>query len=170
MKKVRRGSDKQSHEERLVDSLAYDDSTGILTWSKPPRRGVSSGLVAGHAHSQGYLTVGFEGRVYFAHRLAWRLAHGAWPEMHIDHINGIKTDNRLCNLRDVSRRANLQNRRGPTRSNTSGWLGVRMSEGRYVAQIGCGGKTKYIGSFNTGEQAHAAYLMEKRRLHEGCTI
>jgi hypothetical protein len=159
-----------THDERLVDSLEYDATTGVLRWSKPPRRGVSAGLVAGADHSQGYLSVGFEGKVYFAHRLAWRITYGAWPAAHIDHINGIKTDNRIANLRDVDRFTNLQNQRKPTSRNTSGWLGVRCAGSRFVAQIRHQGTTKYIGCFGSGEEAHAAYLAEKRALHAGCTL
>ncbi len=90
--------------------------------------------------------------------------------MTIDHINGDKVDNRLENLRLVSHGENLQNIRKPMRNNTSGFLGVCRSGGKFMATISVNGKSLNLGSFDKPEAAHAAYVAAKRRLHACCTI
>ncbi len=80
------------------------------------------------------------------HRLAWLYMYGEWPVGDIDHINGIRDDNRLINLRSVSRQENLRNRR-TGRNNTSGVMGVNWDKslGKWRSSIGIGGKTKHLG-------------------------
>ena len=76
----------------------------------------------------GYICPRILGRNYAGHRVAWLLHYGKWPEHHIDHINGIKTDNRITNLRDVPREANMQNMRLQKRNKTGvpgvGWCNI----------------------------------------------
>jgi ribosome biogenesis SPOUT family RNA methylase Rps3 len=96
-----------------------------------------------------------------------------WPKHTIDHINGVRTDNRIGNLRDVTQQKNSENMRRPQKRTISGFLGVhvqRRKTVRYLAQIVTDGKLRHLGSYDTAEDAHAAYLEAKRRLHEGCTI
>ena len=90
--------------------LAYDPETGVITWRISPRYGIADGSIAGSVIKRGYITVTFLGFNVTAHRLAWLLHHGVWPARVIDHINRVKTDNRICNLRDVSQAENLKNR------------------------------------------------------------
>ena len=85
-------------------------------------------------------------------------------------MNGDKVDNRWANLRDVPRRVNRQNCRAANRNSKTGFLGVTSVGSRYQASIGHKGKTKKLGYFDTPEQAHAAYVAEKRAIHDGCTI
>jgi len=154
--------------ERVRELLDYDPSTGLLTWriDRPMRR---AGQVAGGL-SNGYIVVSIDDRRYKAHRIAWMLSHGEWPEHFIDHINGTKTDNRIANLRDVPHRVNMQNIRCALPSNESGFLGVSPASKRFKATIRTPNGTLYLGTFSTAEVAHAAYLTAKRLLHEGCTI
>lgn len=106
-----------------------------------------------------------------AHRLAFLLMTGAMPAGDVDHINGNRADNRWCNLRDVSRAVNMQNLRKPRADNTTGFLGVSLSKGRYQAQIAANGKTHYLGLYDCPKLAHAAYVARKRLLHsEGNTL
>lgn len=105
------------------------------------------------------------------HRVAWLIVHGAWPVGLIDHINGEKVDNRLANLREADKAINAQNRRGPAATSTVGFLGVsRQKNGRFQARIGVGGKNVALGTFDTAEEAHAAHIAGKRRLHRGCML
>ena len=90
----------------------------------------------------------------YAHRVAWTIHHGAWPENDIDHINGVRTDNRISNLRDVTRSVNLQNQRVNARS-TSGFTGVSWCKRRSIwrSRIFVGGKEVTLGTFAKIEDA-----------------
>ena len=97
--------------------------------------------------------------------------HGEWPADEVDHINGDSTDNRLCNLRSVSREVNQENIRRAKRNSKTGLLGVMHTRGgKYRSAIRVRGVFHHLGHFDTAEQAHAAYVEAKRRLHEGCTL
>jgi hypothetical protein len=99
--------------------------------------------------------------------------YGKWPEGEIDHINGNKADNRICNLRDVDRSTNQQNaKKAQSNNKSAGLLGVSLhkSRNKFRAQITYDKKRHHIGYFDTAELAYAAYLSEKRRRHAGCTI
>lgn len=121
--------------------------------------------------TKGYHFARLGPNVYALHRLAWLYVHGAWPTHEIDHINGDRADNRIANLRVVSRAQNSQNQRAAhSRNLSSGLLGVGRHKNRWAARILFNGCRKRLGMYDTPEQAHAAYLEAKRRLHAGCTI
>ena len=94
----------------------------------------------------------------------------------IDHINGNRTDNRICNLRLASPTLNSENQRNPRKDNKSGFLGVTTHQNNsrgdivYRVRVQVKYKSVHIGCFKTPEAAHDAYVAAKRRLHEGCTI
>ena len=145
--------------DRLRELLSYDPATGIFRWKFSNRR-AKSGKICGSIHKRtGYVEIYVEFKNYLAHRLAWLYMTGAWPQAQIDHINGMRSDNRFDNLRDVPPRANSQNRFGIS--------GTTPSGSGYKAQIGVCGKTIYLGTFNTEEEASGAYLEAKKRLHDG---
>lgn len=154
--------------ETLKSQLAYDAEKGSLQWivAKRGRR-----QVVGHKCAVGYLYVRINGRLALGHRIAWALYYGTQPDV-VDHINGDKSDNRIKNLRVASDRLNAENIRLPQRNNTSGFLGVIWckSTGRWLAQITTDRRRQYLGRFDNPENAYAAYLTAKRRLHEGCTL
>ena len=157
-------------EQQYLNSiLRYDSETGVLTWAES-RGSKKIGDVAGSLTSQGYIDVGLDGRLVRAHILIWIMVFGKRPDGQIDHINGERSDNRLENLRDVSAIQNSQNIRSPTSRNSSGFLGVYYRNGKYAAQICTNYKVKHIGTFETPELAHEAYLIEKRKQHETCSI
>ena len=94
--------------DSVREILNYDKDTGILTWKVDRRNGIKAGDVAGVVGGKGYVQIGFLKKRWYAHRLAWFLAHGEQPEV-IDHINRDKTDNRLQNLRNVDASTNMLN-------------------------------------------------------------
>ena len=142
----------------LRDLLTYDPPTGVLRWVTRPANNVWRGDVAGTVTKRGYRMVRILGVNWLAHRLAWFWMTGRWPTEDIDHINGIKSDNRWCNLREATRAQNIVNR-PPGKNNTSGSRGVsfyRPSK-KWRAQLSNGTANRYIGTFNTKEDAERAY-------------
>lgn len=156
-------------EQFFKEKLHYDSETGIFTW-KQKVRNAQIGDEAGSISAQGYRVLHANGVQFKAHRVAWLLHFGHWPSLHIDHINGRRSDNRIANLRDVPPSVNSQNLKGATARSTTGLLGVFKFRSKWKALICTGGERQYLGVFETMEQAQEAYLNAKRRLHEGCSI
>jgi hypothetical protein len=159
--------------QTLRKLLDYDQETGVFTWKRLRRQGRARvGDAAGAVNGAGYRQIGFA--LYGAkqcHRLAWLHVYGRWPVGEIDHINGDKLDNRISNLRDVSRKQNQQNQRLPPRNNQSGFLGVcKDARQGFKATLMNNKQSIYLGSFKTPEEAYEAYLKAKRELHSHCTI
>lgn len=159
-------------QEELKRLFDYDKETGIFTRKISTCNRVNIGDVAGSKMKIGYLLINISNKKYYAHRLAWFYEYGAWPKDKIDHINGIRNDNRICNLREVNNRKNGENQRNPTINNKTGFLGVYFHKQakKYCVQIGVMGKTKYIGLFIYKEDAYNAYIKAKREFHDGCTL
>ena len=156
--------------EQVLEHLAYDPETGHFYRTKNGP-GVRAGQLAGTSNPDGRREISVFNRKIKAARLAWLVTTGEWPKGEIDHINGDPSDNRIVNLRDVSRMVNQQNQRRAKSSNKSGLLGVKTNKtGKCSANIVLEGKKIFLGMFDTPYQAHVAYLAAKRRLHEGCTI
>jgi hypothetical protein len=153
----------------LMGRLEYSPDTGAFTHKhKSPRGRV--GDIAGSKTIDGYWSLRVCGKTYLAHRLAWLYVHGEWPKHDIDHISGNKSDNRIANLRDVTRSVNCGNQRRARVDNKIGLLGVCKVDDLYIAQIGVPGRIIKLGKFNTPDEAHSAYLSAKRSMHAGCTI
>lgn len=151
--------------------LSYDPNTGEFRWLKAPgQRSDLIGSVAGGLGLDGYKKIRVDSTLYQAHRLAWLHHYGVHPNDDIDHINGVKTDNRIENLRDVPHAVNMQNIRRAHRDSSTGLLGVKVVGGRHFAAIKLDGKAISLGGYDTAGEAHAAYVDAKRRLHEGCTL
>ena len=163
-------ADKDFSADYLRSILAYDADTGVFTRLVQTGSSVKVGDVAGGKRPDGYIEISVLNRTYRAHRLAWLYVHGTWPVGHIDHLDGCRDNNTLRNLRDVTRSVNNQNQRLAHSDNTSGFLGATRHGNRWRSQIMVGGKRRGLGSHDTPELAHAAYIDAKRRLHEGCTI
>lgn len=149
--------------KRLFEVLDYEPSTGVFRWK------LRSMEVAGTINWNGYRRIQIDSKRYQASRLAWFYAHGWWPSQDIDHVNGIRDDNRIVNIRCVSRSENLQNQRRAKSHNKVGLLGVMKKGNRFRARIGAEHKYYNLGWFDTAEEAHARYLNAKRLLHiQGC--
>ena len=151
--------------------FTYDPETGVVAW-RHKHRNKQPGTVAGSLHKNtGYWRLNVFGQKYQAHRIAWLIYHGERPAV-IDHINGDKVDNRICNLRSVSPQINAQNLRKASANSKSRYLGANWHKpsGLWQAKIYVGGKYVHIGLFSTEEEAHNAYVQAKRLLHVGVTI
>lgn len=149
----------------------YDPKTGLFTRLVATNNSVKVGDVA-NSHSHGYIAIQIVGKNYRVHRLAWLYMTGDFPKQEIDHINGVRNDNRWNNLRDVTPSVNKQNQRKPRIDNTSGYAGVgwRKDIGKWYVQIRVNKKKIHLGLFTDKEKAAAHYLQKKRELHEGCTL
>lgn len=156
---------------RLRELLHYDSGTGIFVW-RVSKGGVRAGNLAGTKNRDGYLKIQVDGLSCLAHRLAWLYVYGRWPEGLIDHINGIKLDNRIANLREATSSENQQNTRQANINNRFGFLGVSWNKrnNHWQARIKVNGAHKHVGCFDSAEEAYAAYLEAKLRLHPFQTI
>lgn len=146
--------------------FAYGPDTGLITRRVARSHNSLAGCVVGTVDGKGYLHVNVSDKFIRLHRLAWFLVHGEVPRS-LDHINNIKTDNRLVNLRPCNQKQNSGNIR-PPKHNTSGVKGVSWNtrRGRWHAQIKIDGKQTYLGGFHDKEEAAAAYA-SAARLHFG---
>lgn len=143
----------------------YDPGAGAITnrVSRTSRRAGERAETPVHC---GYRWVTLGGARYYAHRVAWTLAYGVEPSGFIDHINGDRADNRLCNLRCATHSENLRNRGIPCH-NTSGIKGVSWEESSktWRASIGVNRKRIYLGRFAKKGDAAKAVADARSRLH-----
>lgn len=162
---MQKGAPQPSELRRLLD---YDPSTGILTWKKRDGKNFAiwnsryPGTQAGTLND-GYIVLKINNRNFLAHRVIWAMTYDCWPEC-IDHKNGCGTDNRLRNLRAVSRAINQRNQKLHS-SNTSGIRGVSWDRFRekWIASVKIDGQSIYLGGFDDKEQAAAARLEAERK-------
>ena len=138
--------------EVLRDAFDYNADTGLLTAKKRLAQRVPKGAVVGSLSQEGYLKVNFEGKSYPVHRIIWKIFYGVDPNI-IDHINHIKTDNRIENLRSVSYSKNNLNRKA-----VKGYTQIRS--GTFRVNV----KGKDVGYFKTEEEAHSAYKQHREFL------
>jgi hypothetical protein len=155
--------------ERLKALMAYDPETGLFT-----RLDLRGGATAQPStlDDMGYVRVCIDYKRFRLHRLAVFYMTGAMPTGHVDHINGVRHDNRWSNLRVVSHRTNIENRKGPNANSKTGLLGVHFSrsDNKFKAQITVNYKFVSLGRFDTAEEASKAYMAARRRLHQGNTL
>jgi len=138
----------------LRDLLDYDPETGVFTWRVARRGGASLGDIAGGPNKKGYIKIRLDGKMYYAHRLAWLYMYGVWPTKFVDHINCVESDNRIVNLRIATRAQNMAN----SRKHAAGLLkGVKRYGDKFQARIRIDKCLMNIGVYDTQEQAHAAY-------------
>ena len=144
----------------LVTYFNYNPETGQLFWKVQLSNRTKVGAEVLGCDRNGYRRVGIHGKVYLAHRIIWCLVTGAWPTNDIDHIDGNPANNSWGNLRDVSRSVNLSNqkkRRPKTGSPLKGAYWDKNAK-RWMSEIKIEGVRKYLGYFNTPEEAHTAYM------------
>lgn len=146
--------------EEVARLFTYDRETGVLYWRIRNRNTIQHKYVAGslNGNRDGYRRVKVKGKIYLEHRIIMMLCFGHIPEnAEIDHINHVRDDNRLSNLRFVTRRENMRNQSLSSKS-TTGVTGVHFSKARkkYVAQIKVNQKIIFLGNYDTLEEAAAA--------------
>ncbi len=152
-------------QERLKELYHYCPETGIFT-ALTDRRRWKAGRIVGTL-AKGYVQINTDYGIYRAHRLAWIYMTGTHPEEHIDHIDRNPSNNSWSNLRLATDAQNLLNRKANP-SSRSGIKGVRRSRHKkpsYIAQIKKDGKSHYLGTFKTIDEAKAAYEAAGRVLH-----
>lgn len=155
---------------RLREVLSYSPETGEFI-RLLPCKGCRVGDLVGSMSAHGYMRTKIDGEHHFLHHLAFLYVTSSWPRYGIDHRDGNRARNVYTNLRDVPLRVNIQNKRKAAADNKACLLGVSPSEsGRWRASIGVNGKVMQLGTHDTPELAHAAYVAAKRIHHEGCTL
>jgi hypothetical protein len=143
-------------QERLNELFTYDAATGNLI-RKVAKANQPAGSVAGSVNARGHVNVMVDGGMCAAHRIVFLMVHG-WLPVEIDHINRVKTDNRIENLRPATSSQNKGNV-GLSRTNASGYRGVSRNSrsGKWHAQIKINGKQTYLGRRDTPEEAALLY-------------
>lgn len=158
-------------QEELKEHLHYDPDTGIFTRLISMSNSVQVGDIAGHTDkTTGYNRIFISNFSYRSHRLAWLYMYGKFPANFIDHIDGDRVNNKIVNLRQVSNQENSYNHRKCNSNNSNGFLGVFKCGNKFRACIVVNQQKIHLGSFNTPEEAHQAYLKAKRIHHSTCTI
>jgi hypothetical protein len=138
---------------RLRELLHYDPETGVWT-RRVPMTVKRKGVVAGYLADTGYILIGVDRRQYAGHRLAFLYMTGKWPAtgMFVDHINGVRSDMRWCNLRAVSPAANGQNRIRPPKPY------YVDRDDLWYAQFTRNGERFWLGCFKTEDEGQAAII------------
>jgi hypothetical protein len=152
----------------LHEIVIYDKETGVFT-NKIIRPPCFVGKVLGTKDTKGYLKIGIKNKVYSAHKLAWLYVYGELPKNQIDHINGVKDDNRISNLRDIPSQWNTQNQHKAPKNSKTGFLGVSWStqKNKFRSCITVDGLQKHIGFFDKAQDAAVAYQLAKQKFHPG---
>lgn len=153
--------------EEVAKLFTYDRETGVLYWRIRDRNTIRHKYVAGSikGNNDGYRQVGIKGKHYKEHRIIMMLCFGHIPEnAEIDHVNHVRDDNRLANLRFVTRRENLRNQ-SVSSKNTSGVTGVSFwkTKKKYIAQIKVNRENIHLGYFDTLEEAAEARRQADRK-------
>ena len=157
-------------QKRARELFEYNSETGVLSWKKSTNSRARAGDEAGSINDGGYRCLGLNGKRYFVHRIIWLYVHGYLPEHEIDHINRDPSDNRIANLREVSRSCNIRNV-GNLKNNTSGVKGVNWNKPcqKWEAKICVNNKMLYLGLYKDFDNAVCARLAAEQCLNwSGC--
>ena len=153
--------------ERLKEILTYNPETGMFCWRVSLSNRRKAGHVAGCiCKTYGYRIIGIDGHVYRSSRLAYLYMMDKFPDDLIDHINGIRSDDRWCNLRCATHSQNHMNI-PHQRNNTLGLKGVyfHKQSGKYCARITVNRRTTALGLYKTPAEAYTAYCNAATALH-----
>lgn len=152
--------------ELLRELFRLDPEAGKIFWRVRTGNRIHVGDEVGGPASGGYRRVNLSGHLYTVHRVIFALANGRWPIDQVDHINGIRADNRPCNLRDATSSQNKHNC-GKRKTNKSGFKGVSWDKarGKWHPQIQAYGKYIYLGRYDDVELAALVYAEAARKYH-----
>lgn len=148
--------------EDVNELLSYNPDTGELTWKVDRGGKAKAGTIAGSIDvTTGYITLMVKGTKQQSHRIAWLLQTGEWPKCLLDHVNGVRTDNRLINLREATHSQNSQNKkiRSDSRSGVKGLWYLACSRS-WQAQVVIEGKMHSKTSVN--KKIVVEWLEQKR--------
>lgn len=146
-------------QEYLKSILHYDPDTGVFTWKVQTGPRAKIGSIAGRKDKRYHCNIKINNTMYKAHRLAWLYVYGYMPENDLDHINRNPFDNRIVNLREISRSCNIRNS-GNRKDNTSGVKGVYFDTGKnkWASYIRVNKKAKSLGVYKDFDNAVCARL------------
>ncbi len=152
-------------QQQVKKLFTYEPFTGKLIRIKTLSGNSKTGTIVGTRRKDNYLCVIVYGKPYLVHRIIWLLLYGRFPES-IDHINHIRNDNRLCNLREVTHKENTYNQSIRT-NNKSGAVGVMFdgSRNKWRAYIMVDGVQRFLGRFKQKQDAIKA--RKEANLHYG---
>jgi len=159
----------------IKEMFDYDGKEGVLYWKQRDRKWFNhdkyhyiwnkrfAGKQAGHIMpSRKYGVINVLNHRYEYHQVVWAWVNGKWPENNIDHIDGDPSNNRVENLRDVTQFQNLKNIN--KNKGLTPFVGVYKAGNRYISRIRNNYERIYLGSFDTAEEAHAAYCVKAKEL------
>ena len=149
---------------KIFDELHYDEFSGFFIW-KITRNRIHAGQRAGTIDVKGYRRIRYRGDSYFAHQLAFYFVNKRFSSMQVDHINGMRDDNRISNLREATQAENSQNQ-GLGQRNTTGFLGVTKLGTKFVASAKINGVCTHLGVYDNPNDAHDAYVSAKALHHK----
>lgn len=154
--------------EELRSTFTYNPQTGeLFRQHKPGQTKFNTRYCSaptGTVMNLGYLFVSTKSQMLLAHRVAWALYYGRWPKMELDHIDRDRLNNKIDNLREVTRLENMQN---ISRPYAQGVTFKKNDKSPWKAQIRVDGKKRWIGSFNTEAEAAAAYKVVENLVRKG---
>ena len=142
-------------QQQLKEYLEYRD--GHLWWIKKSARCIKIGQQFGSYHDKGYRQGWFKGKMYKEHRLIWLIVYGRLPDKDLDHINGVKDDNRIGNLREATKSENLYNKKGIGGSSKYKGVSFNKQLQKYVAYASLNKKRYHLGTFECEIAAAKAY-------------
>ena len=164
----------------LLECLKYDPENGYVYWKWRPREHFKStanynnfiknraNKIISNKHRDGYLRLKLDGVEYRLHRVIWKLYHGEDPKYFIDHINGVRDDNRIENLREATSIENVRNINKLVKRNTSGYVGVSFctKRKRYRTSIRYEGRSIHIGEFKDLNEARTRRVLLEKALYK----
>jgi hypothetical protein len=146
--------------ERVREVLHYDPETGVFTQKVRTSSRVKVGGVVGGTNAAGYRMIHIDNQRHYSHRLAWLYMTNEWPSKQMDHINGIRSDNRFANLRQATSHENARNVKRQSNSALC-WKGISFDKNKkkWMAKITVEGHQINLGYFPMPQIAHFAYVM-----------
>lgn len=149
---------------KLENEVSYDPEKGVFQWVRFGRGRRKTQI--GNLNTDGYVRLRVNGVNYPAHKVAWYLFYQEWPQKEIDHIDGVRSNNKISNLRLATRSQNCYNKTS-SRNSTSKYKGVSWdsSRNKWITSISVNGRTKHLGRYDSEEEAYQNFVEAAKVLH-----